>query len=200
MPQRGARRRVAMTAGMACLMLLTGAAMAGDQPTAPAPTISADEQDVYETVLAGWLGKETQRQQINVQLSPPPAAPDDDLADCAKGLDFPPPAKPPAPDKSLAGVAFRLPGVVLVDGSRWRADDPGDAIAGGKSVDAAVTQGISHSLISFSQIAFSRDHKDALVRFGMVCGRLCGTGSVMHLRRTGAHWKVLGDCGGRWIS
>jgi len=154
---------------------------------------------VYETVLASWLGKEKGRHLVNEELSAAPSKSDPEFDECAKGLNFAPARQGVQGKKSLAGVQFKRNGIELIDGSKWKPADPGQAIAGGESVDAAVRAGFSHALISFSQIAFSRDGKDALVKFGMVCGGLCGSGSTIHLRKSASGWAILGRCGG-WIS
>ena len=162
-------------------------------------SISPEEMAVYETVLASWLGKEKGRQLINKELSAPPSKDDPEFSECAKGLNFSGASRETRGQKSLAGVQFKRNGLELIEGSKWTPADPGQAIASGKSVDTAVREGFSQSLISFSQIAFSRDGKDALVKFGMVCGSLCGSGSTIHLHKYAAGWTILRRCGG-WIS
>jgi hypothetical protein len=162
-------------------------------------SISPDEIAIYETVLGSWLGKQNDPQLVSEQLSAAPSKEDPEFSDCAKGLNLSEAAQGNRPQKSLAGVQFKRAGVQLVDGSKWKPADPGEAIANGTSVDTAVREGFSHSLISFSQIAFTRDGKDALVKLGMVCGGLCGSGSTIHLRKSAVGWEILGRCGG-WIS
>jgi hypothetical protein len=118
---------------------------------------------------------------------------------CAKGVRFQVGAPGGQREKSLIGAKFRRSGIDLIDGSTWEGADPGIGIAQGQSVESVVSDGFSHSLISFSQIAFSADRKHALVEFGMVCGSLCGSGSTLHLQKSGPRWAVLNRCGG-WIS
>jgi len=190
---------VALAIGLACASTTPGAASASEQPVRSASALSQDEQDIYDAVLASWLEGEKGRQLINETLSPPPSTSDPEVGECAKGLDFPAPGQDQQTSKSLVGVRFKRGGIELIDGSQWRANDPGQGIASGKPVDAAVNEGISHSLISFSQIDFSRDKTKALVRFSMVCGSLCGSGSTLLLRKTDRHWAVANRCGG-WIS
>lgn len=162
-------------------------------------TLSHDEQEIYDAVISNWLGRGTQRQYVNFRLSASPTTTDPEYAECTHNLDF---ASNAGSEnrKSLSGARFQRKGVELVDGEQWKPVDPGQSISEGKSVKAAVKEGFSHSLMSFSQIAFSLDRRDALVKFGMACGALCGSGSTMHLRKSGEHWKVLGSCGGGWIS
>ena len=160
------------------------------------PSINQEEQAVYETALSSWLGANEAPQLVNVELSAPPSASAPEFRQCAKGLRF---SAPGIAQTSLAGVAFKRRGITLIEGSRWSPVDPGQAIREGKSVEGAVEQGNSHSLISFSRIAFTRNGNDALVNMGMVCGMLCGSGSTLHLHKSSSRWTVVGRCGG-WIS
>lgn len=152
--------------------------------------------DIYETVLASWLGKEKGRQLVDEELSAPPSKDDPEFSECTKGLNF---STQVIQQKSLAGIQFKREGIELIDGSKWKPADPGQAIASGKSVDAAVKEGFAHSLISFSQVAFSSDGRDALVKIGMSCGSLCGSGSTIRLRKSGAEWTIISRCG-NWVS
>jgi hypothetical protein len=162
-------------------------------------SISPNGMAVYDAVLASWLGREQSRQFGNEQLSAPPSKNDPEIIECTKGLNFSVAPQAVQVKKSLAGVRFKRNGIELIDGSQWKPADPGQGVANGKSVEAAVSEGFSKSLISFSQVAFSRDGEDALVKFGMVCGSLCGSGSTIHLHKSATGWAVLTRCGG-WIS
>ena len=192
--------RLSIAIGMAGVAIAAGAAFAAGQPSETAPAVSRDEIEVYDAVLASWLGDEPGRQLVNATLSPPPSTSDPEIAACTKGLDFPAGAPGGQGRKSLFGVQFARPGVEVIDGSTWKPVDPGQAIAKGESVDAAVEEGFANSLISFSQVAFSRDGSEAVVKFGMVCGSLCGSGQTLRLHKSGGHWSALKQCGGGWIS
>lgn len=164
---------------------------------ASAGTISQDEIAIYKAVLASWFDGKPERQLVDYHLEVPPSAGDSELQECTKGLRF---ARDARPDKeSLVGVDFEGAAIDLIDGSKWNPNDPGPAIANGKSVGAAVREGFAHSLISFSQATFSYDGRDALVGFSMVCGSLCGSGSTIHLRKSGTQWKEVNRCR-EWIS
>lgn len=162
-------------------------------------SVSQEEAAVYEAMLASWLGKEQGRQLVNERLTAPPSQDDAQVKECTKGLDFPPVAPAGVTRKSLAGVRFKRGGIELIDGSQWKPADPEDAMANGKSVNAAVDEGFSKSLISFSQIAFSRNGEEALVEFSMVCGSLCGSGITAYLHKSATGWNVVNRCG-NWIS
>jgi hypothetical protein len=189
-----------LAAVAACLSMAVVAALAAGLPDVAGQTISRDEQNIYEAVLNSWLDRAYGRQFVSTDLGPAPSKSDPDFGECAQGRRFSTGALNPTSHKSLTGVQFKRPGVELVDLSQWNPLDPGQAIAEGKSVDTAVDQGIAHSLISFSQVTFSDDRKDALVKFSMVCGRLCGTGRTMRLHNSGGHWAVAEPCGESWIS
>jgi len=159
-------------------------------------SISQDEIAIYDAVLAPWSGQNPERQFVDFNLSAPPSPADPELFPCTKGLRFSSGAQRTEGHKSLLGVHFKRSAVELTDGSKWKPDDPGRAIANGQSVDTAVSQGFAHSLISFSQAIFTDDGKDALVKFSMVCGRLCGSFATIHLHKSRTQWKVANRCSG----
>jgi len=164
-----------------------------------AGTITQDEIAIYKTVLASWFDGKPRRQLADYHLGGPPSARDSEFLRCTKGLRFAGDIRPDNSQKSLDVADFEGSDIDLTDGWKWTPNDPGQAITNGKSVRTAVSDGIAHSLVSFSQIAFSYDHTDALVKFSMVCGGLCGSGSTIHLHKSNRQWKVVSRCGG-WIS
>lgn len=146
---------IAFAIGLASVSTAGCAPTASGQPSVPDSSISKDEMAVYEVVLASWLDQERGQQLVNEQLSAPPSKEDSEFGDCTKGLDFS--AAPPGEGKkSLAGVHFNRNGIKLIDGSKWSPADPGQGIAEGKSVDEAVREGFSKSLISLSDHLQSR--------------------------------------------
>jgi hypothetical protein len=176
-----------------CRTLNTG------QSAALVPVTDRDQMQIYDTVLGSFLEGEQVRQLVSTELSAAPTASDPDIRDCTKNLRLRADNQQHDAMKSLAGVDFRTKGVELIDGSKWSPVDPAQLIAQGKSVESSVKAGFSHSLISFSQVAFSHDGKDALVNFSMTCGALCGAGATLHLRQAGGHWSIVNDCA-EWIS
>ncbi|HWE44603.1 MAG TPA: hypothetical protein VG407_01130 [Caulobacteraceae bacterium] len=178
---------------IAGLSLATGAAVTKSGNAAPNPAGAADEQAIYETVLRSWLDGSHDAQMVNQRLGAPPSASEN--AECAKGVRFSKAAVDAPTDKTLDPATFHQRNIVLVDGDKWAADDPERSMAQGKSVDDAVKQAFSHSLISFSQVAFSEDGKDALVSFRMTCGMLCGHGFTLWMHKSNGHWNRAGECG-----
>jgi len=185
----------AFAVALASLSTLVRAEVPDAPPPTPAPAISQDEMAVYEIVLASWLGKERGPHLLDERLSAPPSEADPQSRDCTSDQHFSPRSGP----KSLAGLRFARPGIELIDGSRWRPADPSQAIGTGESVEAAVRKGFSRALMSFSQIGFSSDGNDAVVKFSMVCGGLCGSGSTIRLHRSAKGWSIVRRCAG-WIS
>lgn len=189
--------RPAQAAIPAVLALMMGAALvhAAEPADDSGKPLSPDEIAIYDAVLASWLDGSTQTQQVAQALGPAPSRNDPALKSCGKGLIF----DTPGGGASLAGAALRTRKVELVDGARWSARDPGEAIARGTSVDAAVKAGFDHSLMSLSRIVFTADRRDALVAAGMSCGSLCGSGSTIRLHKVGGRWSIAERCSS-WVS
>lgn len=187
---------------LACtVLLLPGLALAqsDDRGSTDTQAISATEIAVYDAVLDSWLDKEQTRQNVDIRLKKAPPANGERIAACVGDVRFSADPVDAPETKSLAGTKFRRQGVNLIDGSTWKPVDPSEAIARGKSVEAAVEEAFASSLISFSQIRFSADGRDALVRFSMVCGSLCGSGTTLRLHKSEAGWEVAKRCD-QWVS
>jgi len=182
--------------GMISISIAAICALAPSQSSAATP-LSQDEIAIYETILASWSGENSGHQLVDYRLDTPPEASDPELRQCTKGLRFPQKAQQVKSQKSLVGVEFKGETIALTDGSKWEPNDPELAIAKGKSVAKAVSEGFSHSLISFSEVTFSVDGRDALVEFSMVCGMLCGSGSTIHMHKAGLQWHEVNRCRSR---
>jgi hypothetical protein len=186
--------RVIQALAVAGFLLATGAEAAASQDAGANLTVSRDERAIYEAVLDSWLGSKHGRQSVNQRLGPPPSA--SEYTECAKGVHFAEKPTDAPKEKVLDASTFRQANIELVDGETWRPTDPGQGIRQGKSVDAAVDEAVSRSLITFSQITFSADGADALVNFSMTCGRLCGTGFTLRMHRSRGQWRSARRCGG----
>ncbi len=128
-------------------------------------------------------------------------------ADCSRSLghlEFDEP-KQGAPtvhrlDPSLA-VAGRI---TLVDSAyqseKVRENDPGKTMREGKPVDRAVSDAVASGLLTLSEIVFDKEHNKAVMSFGFFCGKLCGNGAVVMLKRVGRNWKVTKRSCGEWVS
>jgi hypothetical protein len=102
--------------------------------------------------------------------------------------------------------------IVLVDGDRQQTtiaeNDPQNLIK--KAVEShakiseqqlknSLTQAFNSGLFTFSEIAFDKPHRHAIVSYGFVCGGLCGHGRTVVLKSSKGSWKIMSTCG-TWIS
>lgn len=103
-------------------------------------------------------------------------------------------------DPSLV-VAGRIE---LVDSAhqseKVRENDPSKTMREGKGVDRAVSDAFASGLLSLSEIAFDKEHNKALMSFSFFCGKLCGNGAVVMLKRVGRNWKVTKRSCGESVS
>jgi hypothetical protein len=81
-----------------------------------------------------------------------------------------------------------------------RQNDPSKTMREGKSVDHAVKDAFASGLLTLSEIAFNKDHSKAVMSYSFFCGRLCGNGAVVMLKRVGRKWKVTKQSCGEWVS
>lgn len=65
-----------------------------------------------------------------------------------------------------------------------------------KEVDKSVEQAFRSGLFTLSEIILDKGHNRAIVSYSFHCGRLCGNGNTLLLKRTGKNWKVSKTCGG----
>ncbi len=66
-----------------------------------------------------------------------------------------------------------------------------------KQLDDSVKQAFNNGLFTLSEIAFDKEHRRAVLTYSFVCGRLCGHGNTLVLKKVGQKWKVSKTCGGR---
>jgi len=124
--------------------------------------------------------------------------------------------KEPRPTKlltvhQLSGEVPLSPKMILVGSDRQSAlvkqNDPQQLIhrvidgheVADKELDASVTQAFATGLFTFSEIAFDKRHKYALVQYSFWCGSLCGSGETLVLKNRSGKWFVNKRCGG-WVS
>jgi hypothetical protein len=167
-----------------------------------APQVAAgtnDEAQIYGTFLDGWAGKNKDPINVSKTAKAPSAEELKEFSDCAQigakahwttvqSID------------DLTNYLVNLPYVRLVNPDKWHPSDPGDLMAQGKSVDAAVESGISQGLLTLSTIAFDETRGTAAFTYSFECGRLCGNGGTIIFKKTKGAWlKSNKQCGG-WMS
>ena len=102
--------------------------------------------------------------------------------------------------------------IVLADGDRQQKtiaeNDPQNLVkkaveghenVSDKQLKDSVTQAINTGLFTFSEIAFDKPHRHAVVSYAFVCGGLCGHSNTVVLKKNRRTWKIINTCGG-WIS
>jgi hypothetical protein len=94
--------------------------------------------------------------------------------------------------------------IALVDSAsqsaKIRQSDPSKTMREGKSVDRAVSDAFASALLTLSEIAFDKEHNKAVMSFSFFCGKLCGNGAVVMLKRVGRNWKVTKRSCGESVS
>ncbi len=68
-----------------------------------------------------------------------------------------------------------------------------------KQLEDSIKRAFETGLFSFSEIRFDKQHRNAVVQYGFACGRLCGNGNTLLLKKSGNKWKIRKRCGG-WVS
>lgn len=194
-----------------CVVLLATAAfaMSQDKPTRPVvsqESLTSEEVSIYRTVLKDYL--KGSQSTLNVAAVTEPL---DESDDCVKQVRFANPSAPPSVVHRLE-PSISAAKITLVDPERQRnavkENDPQNLMK--KAIDEhervtdeqleqSVKQAFRTGLFTFSEIAFDKEHRRAVVSYSFVCGMLCGHGNTMVLKRTGQSWKIAKRCGG-WIS
>lgn len=103
-----------------------------------------------------------------------------------------------APNLAVAGR------IVLVDPARQKEtvkqNDPGKTMHEGKPVDRAVSEAFTSGLLTLSEVVFDKDHRRAVMSFSFFCGKLCGNGGIVMLKRVGHKWKITKQSCREWVS
>jgi hypothetical protein len=165
------------------------------------PARRNDAMQIYAGFLEGWMGKEKRPISVAIRAEAPSADDLKQFSECASQDKTAPlhwlPAKP---TDNLSDSVGTLPYVRLVDPVKWKARDPSESIAQGKSVESAVESGFAHGLLTFSTMVFDESHQMAAFTYSYVCGSLCGSGGAVIFKRSSGGWvQRKQECGG-WIS
>ena len=170
------------------LVVFLGAAICQSpaKPSVSSDPFTPEEMSIYRDFLASY--NNGSKNILNIALTTEPfQANDDELSGCMKSF---------GKNNSRSTVthafpkdAFPVEQARLVDPEKHAISDPGDAIRQGKSVDAAVEEGFTAGLFTFSEIVFDRSHTHAAFSYSFHCGRLCGHGATVVFELRGGKWK-----------
>jgi hypothetical protein len=163
--------------------------------------LSADEVEIYKTVLARW--NQGSRTSLNVSSRTTPLDRDVSDCDCLKGIDVQSLAKATRSfhllTRDVLTKKARLVDAELQSAIAGR-NDPMNSIQNGSSVKSAVEQGFSNGLFELSEIAFNKERRRAIVSYSFVCGSLCGSGGVWLFEKVDGIWKKSERICGGWVS
>jgi hypothetical protein len=182
------------------------------QAQEPTPTLSQDpltgeQLAVYRTFLrfyANGRNKTLQVADVTERLDSSEVKQDSDCAESFGRVEFESPKQNNPTVHTLAPSLAVAGRIALVDSVKQaetvKLNDPSQTIREGKPVDRAVSDAFASGFLTLSEIAFDRDHRKAVMSYRFVCGRLCGNGAVVMLRRVGRKWKVTKPTCGESIS
>jgi len=181
----------------------TALGKSGQESAITGAHLSADETVVYGTVLHQW-NSDSRPLNVANRTYPLNAAFPDSTCECLRGLDVQYLANASYSSHYLTRDVFPEINIRLVDADKQltavRANDPHSGMAAGKSVEMAVNDAFRSGLFSMSEIAFNRDHSEALVSYAFVCGSLCGNGGTWLLEKVDGVWKKAERVCGGWVS
>ena len=165
--------------------------------------LSADEVAVYEAVLHQW-NSDAHTLNVAIRTFPLDAVSSHSSCECLRNLDVENLVSASRSFHYLTRDVFPERHIRLVDSDKQRTfiqtNDPHNGMAAGKSVEKAVNDAFGSGLFSMSEIAFDRDHREALVSYGFVCGSLCGSGGTWLLEKVNGVWKKADRVCGGWVS
>jgi len=161
--------------------------------------LSSEQIAIYKDFLAGFGDEDKDHRFVLnlVDTTIPLSINASDRDGCASDI---------VANGGLAGiVVHRFPAEMksadlrLVD-RKHKVSDPGDAIRRGAPVENAVVAGFASAILTFSEIAFDKQHRTAAFSYSFVCGRLCGHGGLVIYELQNGKWsRSKRDCAS-WIS
>jgi hypothetical protein len=171
------------------------------ETASPKVDAHSEASAIYTVFLNKWLGRGSSITNVAQFVEPPSGDELRSYSDCLTGSKLVLPDVAVAAKFDLTDTDIRKrTDIRLVDPSQWHPRDPGDSIAHGTSVPRAVAQGFAGGLLTLSAIVFDETNKTAIFGYSFVCGRLCGSGSIVVFTRTSTGWaQSKRECGG-WIS
>jgi len=179
------------------------------EPTISKEPLSADQIAIYRAVLEKYVKGMSQRLNLADVTETLDRSDLEDLPEdppCLKSLDLEPASQStPRVHQLDPAIASNL-NVVLVDPDAQsqivRENDPQKLMgmhATDQQLDDAVKTAFKTGLFTLSEVLFDTQHRQAVVSYSFYCGRLCGHGNFLLLKKAGKRWKVKKVCDG-WIS
>jgi len=170
--------------------------------------LTSKQLAIYRVVLVNYLkgsGRVLNLANITEPFDEPDTA-------CVPGLDSRVAKRSASTVHRIASSFVAGTKITLVDSSRQQAtikeSDPQNLMRKAlddhqkitdEQLDQSVKSAFDTGLFTLSEIAFDREHRRAVLSYSFVCGRLCGNGNTLVLRKVGHNWKVLKRRGG-WVS
>ena len=179
---------------------------ASKRTTTNMAALSHDEVAVYQAVVQQWNsdGRRLSVADRTFALDKESLADRISSCECLRSMDVLSLVSASHSFHALTRSVFPERNIRLVDANKQltiiQSIDPHKGMAAGKSVEKAVGDAFAGGLFSLSEIAFDRDHRQALVSYSFVCGSRCGSGGTWLFEKVDGVWKrTTSDCGG-WIS
>jgi hypothetical protein len=170
--------------------------------------LTSKQLAIYRVVLVNYLkgsGRVLNLANITEPFDEPDTA-------CVPGLDSRVAKRSASTVHRIASSFVAGTKITLVDSSRQQAtikeSDPQNLMRKAlddhqkitdEQLDQSVKSAFDTGLFTLSEIAFDREHRRAVLSYSFVCGRLCGNGNTLVLRKVRHNWKVLKRRGG-WVS
>ena len=159
-----------------------------------------DAKAIYGAFLTQWMGKGDAPTNVADKAAEPTAEDVEQYTECAgernKSTNWTTGGSSADFESALASLARVEP----IDATQWRATDPGELIANGQSVGAAVDAGYAGGLMTLSAISFNETRDIAMLAYSFQCGRLCGQGGIVMFNRTSRGWVQSKRQCGSWVS
>jgi len=142
-------------------------------------SLNPEQMSVYRDLLAQWRSNPSE--SINVADLTFVLEPDDgDFNGCMKEF----PHEQPLTEVHRFAKDFEVANhVSLVDPKDHKILDPMDQMRQGEPVESAVRNSFDKGILYLSEVVFDRKHKRAAVRYGFVCGGLCGSSETVVLEK-----------------
>jgi len=159
--------------------------LAASPPKASTSPLNSEQTSVYRDFLAQWRSNGSE--SINVAELTFILEPDDgDFSGCMKAF----PHEQPLMEVHRFAKDFEAANhVLLVDPKDHKILDPMDQMGQGKSAEAAIRNSFDKGILYLSEVIFDAKHKRAAVRYGFVCGGLCGSSETVVLEKRRGIWR-----------